>query len=372
MKRKESPPSSHSQSASLAHLFSAASGGGSSCRSQIMELGGGGRKKGGRGTERPGPWPPVIEPFVPRNTDLNPRELKSWARRTGFNPNLSGETSLSSLSEREVHERNGEPLREAFLQDSASRSPAAAIPAPPRPREEIRQMLGRGAGIGPVPSREKGFRPVGGDDGETQEHAGEIWRSDRRIGAEAAVGLGEEGRGLPAKPEIASKVDASQNKGNGNRVLNGRARSPENTEKNKEESGKPSMDEENGGVFSEYEELEGPPPARPPQGLKCGLTENPGLRQYNKILSPLCPVASRPSLIIIFPILFLSWCISTCSLPRHIRPSALPISCGVARVRPSDHGARHGRHRCKLPARRVRRNHGYGDHSPRHCCSDDG
>ncbi|CAA7387660.1 unnamed protein product [Spirodela intermedia] len=244
-----------------------------------MELGGWedgrGRKRGGRGTERPGPWPPVIEPFVPRNTDLNPRELKSWARRTGFNPNLSGETSLSSLSEREVHERNGEPLREAFLLDSARRSPAAAMPAPPRPGKEIKPMLGRGAEMGPLPGRGKGFRRGGGDDAETQELAGEIWRPDRRIGAEPVVGLREEGRGLPPKPEMASQVDASQN--NGNRVLlNGGSRSPENTENNKAEPGKPPMDEENGGVFSDYEELGGPPPTRPPQGLKRGLTENPG------------------------------------------------------------------------------------------------
>jgi solute carrier family 23 (nucleobase transporter), member 1 len=41
--------------------------------------------------DRPGAWPPRIEPFVPR-TDHNPTELKTWAKRTGFKPN-SGELS---------------------------------------------------------------------------------------------------------------------------------------------------------------------------------------------------------------------------------------------------------------------------------------
>lgn len=42
---------------------------------------------------KPGPWPPRIEPFVPANTDFNPRDLRSWARRTGFN--VSGESAVS-------------------------------------------------------------------------------------------------------------------------------------------------------------------------------------------------------------------------------------------------------------------------------------
>lgn len=53
-------------------------------------------KTGGEpGRHRPGPWPPKIEPFVP-NTDHNPRELKSWAKRTGFH--FSGEAEASGRS----------------------------------------------------------------------------------------------------------------------------------------------------------------------------------------------------------------------------------------------------------------------------------
>lgn len=37
---------------------------------------------------------PKIDPFVPR-TDHNPRELRSWAKKTGFVSNFSGETTTS-------------------------------------------------------------------------------------------------------------------------------------------------------------------------------------------------------------------------------------------------------------------------------------
>ncbi|WOL07053.1 nucleobase-ascorbate transporter 11 [Canna indica] len=49
---------------------------------------------------KPGPRPPRIEPFLP-NRDHNPRELKSWARRTGFSPSFSGETA-SVVSDRDA------------------------------------------------------------------------------------------------------------------------------------------------------------------------------------------------------------------------------------------------------------------------------
>ncbi|KAK3211153.1 hypothetical protein Dsin_015859 [Dipteronia sinensis] len=42
---------------------------------------------------------PKIEPFVPRTDHFNPRELRSWAKKTGFvSTNFSGETSTSSVS----------------------------------------------------------------------------------------------------------------------------------------------------------------------------------------------------------------------------------------------------------------------------------
>lgn len=48
---------------------------------------------------------PKIEPFVPRQ-GYDPRELKSWAKRTGFVSTFSGETDTASLSGRDLGGRN--------------------------------------------------------------------------------------------------------------------------------------------------------------------------------------------------------------------------------------------------------------------------
>lgn len=56
-----------------------------------------------KGNEKLDSVPSKIEPFVPR-TDHNPRELKSWAKRTGFISNFSGETT-ASISDIDRNER---------------------------------------------------------------------------------------------------------------------------------------------------------------------------------------------------------------------------------------------------------------------------
>ncbi|PPS07871.1 hypothetical protein GOBAR_AA12764 [Gossypium barbadense] len=54
----------------------------------------------GRGNKL-GSMLPKIEPFVPkRDQNHNPRELRSWAKRTGFVSHLSGETGTASSTER--------------------------------------------------------------------------------------------------------------------------------------------------------------------------------------------------------------------------------------------------------------------------------
>ncbi|OAY81032.1 Nucleobase-ascorbate transporter 11, partial [Ananas comosus] len=107
-----------------------------------------------------GPWQPRIEPFVP-NTDHNPRELKSWAKRTGFNPNLSGETAPS---ERDPDEPPPPPppppparppaldlekglagaggRRRRLLLGEGLFGRAEIEPAPGRRRPEIKQVVG--------------------------------------------------------------------------------------------------------------------------------------------------------------------------------------------------------------------------------------
>lgn len=254
-----------------------------------------GQKKGGRAGQKPGPCPPKIEPFVPKNTDYNPRELKSWARRTGFNPNVSGETSLSSVSEREPDDRSAAgPVGESAELD-VEKGPAhpgrlsghgslAAAFAAPKPKEERDPILGRrraGAGRGteidPVPAPaagagNRGWR--GGDDEDEPEGlAGGIRRTDREdrsIVTEPVLGLRDKGRGIGAEPVMGTNNDEQQRLGNGDPKV-------ASMEENKKEPGKPDMDVQID-MFSESE-LEDRVPSRPPSGLKCGLTENPGFRQ---------------------------------------------------------------------------------------------
>lgn len=53
------------------------------------------KKDGGaNGSSRPGSTLPRIDPFVPRK-DHNPGDLRSWAKKTGFVSDFSGETSTS-------------------------------------------------------------------------------------------------------------------------------------------------------------------------------------------------------------------------------------------------------------------------------------
>lgn len=53
------------------------------------------REKGRSARTRLGSMFPNIEPFV-RKTDHNPRELRSWAKKTGFVSSFSGETTTSA------------------------------------------------------------------------------------------------------------------------------------------------------------------------------------------------------------------------------------------------------------------------------------
>ncbi|ERN14389.1 nucleobase-ascorbate transporter 11 [Amborella trichopoda] len=79
----------------------------------------------GSGSERPGPRHPKIEPFVPISSNFNPNDLKTWAKRTGFNPNLSGETTTSASDigqdlERGEKNNKGEAERRAEIEPVSS------------------------------------------------------------------------------------------------------------------------------------------------------------------------------------------------------------------------------------------------------------
>uniref|UniRef100_A0A1D1Y318 Nucleobase-ascorbate transporter 11 n=2 Tax=Anthurium amnicola TaxID=1678845 RepID=A0A1D1Y318_9ARAE len=274
---------------------SVALGGGSSSRPsppmEVEDVGDDGRQsKGGRAAQKPGPWPPKIEPFVPKNTDYNPRELKSWARRTGFNPNVSGETSLSSLSEREPdNDRNVEAVTQGARSDLLDRglvggrggngSLAAALASSKPPDEEREPILGRrraaardrGVEIDPVPDPGNGVRRAGDGDDEAEGLAGGIRRAERekrRTGAEPVVGPKDEGRGVGADPALGSNNGEPRRNGNGDpKVV------PADMQVNRKDPGKPEMDDVQIDMVSDSEELEDRIPSGPPPGLK----DNPSI-----------------------------------------------------------------------------------------------
>ncbi|KAF9603124.1 hypothetical protein IFM89_033960 [Coptis chinensis] len=117
---------------------------------------------------------PKPGPFVPR-TDHSPRELKSWAKKTGFNPNFSGET-VSSVSDRDV----GVDLEKGSELEGGSSSPKIEIdPILGRTREDrgsdiepVSRRYGGGAVLG-IQKKRIGAEPVL-DERETQKEVSAI------------------------------------------------------------------------------------------------------------------------------------------------------------------------------------------------------
>lgn len=97
-----------------------------------------------------------IEPFRPGKSFYDPRELRSWAKRTGFVSTFSGETERGSVSGRNQNESGKSDLEKGLEKDSLS------------PTIEIDPILGRtrnreteieGSGNAPIRNeRERGFQ----------------------------------------------------------------------------------------------------------------------------------------------------------------------------------------------------------------------
>ncbi|GER47127.1 xanthine/uracil permease family protein [Striga asiatica] len=122
---------------------------------------------GGKGEKLGSILDPKIEPFVPRK-GYDPRELRSWAKRTGFVSTFSGETERSMSGRRELTEgrsignssnnggndgfRSRFDLEKGVLEKSESISPTIEIdPILGRTRKrehEIEPALGGGRGNG--------------------------------------------------------------------------------------------------------------------------------------------------------------------------------------------------------------------------------
>ncbi|XP_043714361.1 nucleobase-ascorbate transporter 11-like [Telopea speciosissima] len=208
-----------------------------------------------KGRQKPGSWHPNVEPFFPR-TDHNPRELKSWAKRTGFNPHFSGEAA-TSVSERYPIEKNdGAGLDLERGLDWRGES---------SPKIEIYPILGR-------------TRENRGSETEPVSVPG----NGRKHGSDAGNGL----RNEPAivepqkrrnEPIVASKEDDKKDGYNGNDIAGGsgqEAPAIPPIAKPKEDDNKTNRGVEID-VSPEIPETCSGGWLRP-SGMKCGLRENPG------------------------------------------------------------------------------------------------
>lgn len=209
--------------------------------------------------QRANPGPPRIEPFVPR-TDHNPRELKSWARRTGFNPNLSGETA-SVFSDQDSADEPRPPARLDL--ENGIRRRGDGFPRKP----EIEPVVGRGRNgaedgdveIGPAPPRAE--------------------KEKRKVGIESGgVGIMDERKEAGHEPLLRVKSDGPVRNGH----TNGSA--PVFPVKPDEDSKEEAKKDEKGveiDFFSDDQVSEGPSGHKQPSDFGSAVTDSPGVSESN-------------------------------------------------------------------------------------------
>lgn len=222
-----------------------------------------------KGRPKPGPWPLKIEPFVPL-TDHNPGELKSWAKRTGFNPNSSGEVS-SSVGEKYPDEKVVSPGFDLELGSDRLRDESS-------PKIEIDPILGRrlqgqitratsaenrGIEIEPVAGNGNGARNRQGDAVVGSFEGLKRGKAEkRRNGVEPVLGSNAENNRNAVEPILGAK------NGNGREVP---AEVP---------SAEPKQEVETDERQVQIDVPESPKPEHPawrgPVRLNCALRENPG------------------------------------------------------------------------------------------------
>ncbi|KAI9111374.1 hypothetical protein K1719_017064 [Acacia pycnantha] len=200
-----------------------------------------------RNGKRHNPVPDArVEPFVPKS-DHNPRELRSWAKRTGYVSDFSGDAGTSASEKFDGVGLNLERNHEQKIGGSS-------------PKIEIDPILGR-------TRRDRG--------NEIQPENGPTREATTRTDNERALNLGNENQ---KKHYFRGNANANAN-ANGvlNRESSGHGTStvaPVSEVKNEEE------DMAEGDVkVNMYPEGEGPGEGgwwQQPPGLKCGLRENPG------------------------------------------------------------------------------------------------
>ncbi|CAK9169192.1 unnamed protein product [Ilex paraguariensis] len=217
---------------------------------------------------------PTLDPFVPRKGH-DPRELRSWAKRTGFVSNFSGETG-SSVSQRDQNQKSGGD--ELDLEKGHERNGSSS------PKIEIDPVLGRtknrgteidpalGAGNGLAAKERDGV--LGFRDGtvRTENQRG-------RIGNEPTLGVRDDERRIGL---TSSGIGNGEISGNGHGVQTTSpipVTTPTVMEPKKDDGNvKDDGNEERERSIDAYPDGEEPGDAAWSRSLrlKCGPTENPG------------------------------------------------------------------------------------------------
>lgn len=211
-------------------------------------------------------------------TDHNPTELKSWAKRTGFNPNSSGEVSRALPSPSSASNR----VNTFHDQPTTSAGPTA------EPEER--------AGRGPERANRVGFNPVRLGR-RLRERWEESYNANKSAGfSDVSVDL-EKGPERPPMPDRAvhphpyrGEIEPDQGgerrtgahvRENGSHVRGERDPTLKKELEGVDLHEKRVEREVDSGVLSDSQwEVEGEDPGDRevyrPNGLKCGVTENPG------------------------------------------------------------------------------------------------
>ncbi|KAG2637027.1 nucleobase-ascorbate transporter 11-like isoform X2 [Panicum virgatum] len=251
--------------------------------------GGGGAGAGDAGGADAGDVPP----FMGNNRDHNPRELRSWARRTGFHSSafFSGESNSSAAapppppatSRRPAPERRRDPHPDT--QDDLEPAPPLDLERGPAPGR------GRGGGHGGRPRRRIDLRgeleiPPGFGHEEADPDAGRGGggRGDARRkngGVErdqAAPNAGRNGNGALADAEARKKAEEAEAEAKRKAEEAEARRKKEEEERDAELAAyyqEQWANEEEEGAAAEATAAE-TAPLYGASGLRCGVTENPG------------------------------------------------------------------------------------------------
>lgn len=205
---------------------------------------------------------PKVEPFLPRR-DHNPRELISWAKRTGFRSTFSGETG-TSLSEKghsqiEKNDSDGFDLEKGLDKNGSS-----------SPKIEIDPILGRSRDRGSeIEQVREGFRK------------NERERSDKLNG----VARGENQRSRSEVESIFSDIDEVRVAGLSRNRNEGRNGDSRRNEGNNVPLSELKNDDENVERDVRVEdcpngEESGDEGWKKSFTLKCGMRDNPGFGEF--------------------------------------------------------------------------------------------